>query len=674
MENKQPKSNQVTSSVFSRISAWLFSSLKNGIFGHFFTSYDRDNEKFRSIAKKRQHSGEKRTKRTIARALEKNVLVNIIPKIQGFLLRVSMRDYGIVLFTMALLTCGIFFIQDYVNIIYSPLSSLVVGIVVGVISLPMMLSKRTIASFLLDSSLTNLILFRFLGFSEDSYSEAIDEGAHSSPSISLIAGFVLAIISYFLGPLWTFALIGILFLAYQVLITPEAGVLIFILTAPFTSSLVMSIIGVYVAICYLVKCIVGRRTFKFEFLDLWMVILMAVCTLGGFISFDMPSSTKDMALTLCILTSFFVVSNLVRSKEWYRRCIVAICICCTISSLIGIIQFVLGKLEITWSGMSAFATIHDRVNSTFADPDSFALFIVACLPFLLLFVLSGKGAPARVIGLICSAIAITALILTYSKVGFIGVFALLVLMLIIFHRNTIYAVLLVVATCLVLAYALPEHAIESIKAIVALPTNTHAYRLMLFDASIEMILQRPFGVGLGDSAFSLAHGALVGGEPIANSGNTYLQLAISCGIIGLILFICAIVVFFKLCLTYCAKTQKKARRINALAGFCSVFGLLVSGFYGFIWSDKTILVVFILCASLTFAYIRIERDEASAPRMISVDVLTASIDIELEKNNSRDFIPKRKYVRTPKKKKKRSSDTESLGIKVNEIDPVIRRD
>ncbi|MBR2297184.1 MAG: hypothetical protein IKA43_07255, partial [Clostridia bacterium] len=68
------------------------------------------------------------------------------------------------------------------------------------------------------------------------------------------------------------------------------------------------------------------------------------------------------------------------------------------------------------------------------------------------------------------------------------------------------------------------------------------------------------------------------------------------------------------------------------------------------------------------------RDEASAPRMISVDVLTASIDIELEKNNSRDFVPKRKYVRTPKKKKKRSSDTESLGIKVNEIDPVIRRD
>lgn len=675
MENKQLRGSQSTSSAFSRISAWLFSSLKNGLFGHFFTSYDRDNERLKR-AGRNASSGAKRTKKTVARTLEKNVFVNIIPKIQGFLLRVSVRDYGIVLFTMALLTCALFYVQKYVPVIFAPVSTLITGIVLCVLSLPMMLSKRTIASLLLERHLTHSLLFNFLGFSDEAYSAAVDEGAHSSASISLLTGMILAIISYFITPLWVLALVGILFLAYQILITPEAGVLILILSAPFTSLAVMSGLCIYVAVCYLVKCIVGRRTFKFELLDLWFVILMLVCTFSGFVSFDMSSSTTELALTLCIMTSFFVISNLVRSKMWFKRCIIAICISCTLSSLIGIAQFVLGKLGITWNGFYAFSSIHERVNATFADADAFALFIVASLPFLLLFIFSGKNASSRVIGLICSTISITALILTYSKVGFIGAIAFLVLMLLILHRNTIYPILLVVGACMVLAYALPDQALDSLSALVSLPTNTHAYRIMLFESSVDMILKRPFGVGLGNDAFSMAHSALVGTEPIANTGNLYLQIAVSCGIVGLVLFVCAIIVFFKLCLTYCAKDRKKGHRVNALAGFCSVFGLLISGFFGFILNDKTILMVFCSCVALTFAYIKIEREETDAPSMISIDVLTASIDIELERSGTHEFVPKRKYVRTPKRKKSKGSDTETdnLRIKAHELEPIIRRD
>ena len=676
MENKQNKSSQASLSIFSKVSAWIFSRLGSGVFGGFFTSYDETNDKFKHSLKKKAGNGEKRAKRTLARTFEKNILVNIIPRLQDFLLRVSVRDYGIVLFTMALSTCAMFLAHSYWSFVQSSVLYLVTGIALALISLPMLFSKKPIADLLLNGRFFSTILFSFLGLRDSSYVSASEQKSHTSPSIALLAGLILSVVSFFIGPLWTVAAIALLFLAYQLLLTPESGIIVTLLVIPFTSSLVLAAIGLYVTACYIIKCVVGKRTFKFEYIDLWMLIMMLVVVYGGLVSFDIASSAKDMALMLCFTASFFVISNLMRSKEWYKRCIIAISISSTLSSIIGIAQSVLGRLDITWDGFYAFSEIHDKVNSAFLDPDSFALFLVSCLPFLLLFIFSGKTAALRIIGLVCSVLNVVALVLTYSKVGYIGVISMLILLLLILHRNTIYLVLIGVATAVVLNYALPEQALDALSAIVASPATTHSYRMMLFDSAIQMISARPFGSGIGQGAFEMAHSSIVGTDAISNVGNLYLQIAVSCGILGLILFISGLVVLFRLCFSYCAKTPSSMHRINALAGFCGAFGILFAGFYGYVWADKSILTVFCICIAITFSYIKIERDGYNRQRGGPIDVLSASIEIELDRSNTRDFASKRKYVRSPKGKGANDNGgADALNaIKGNELDGVFRDD
>ncbi len=676
MENKQQKT-QYRESVLSKFSGWIVSKLKSFFLGRYLTSYDTTNDAFRrGIKRLKRPNSQKRTKRTIARAMENNPLVKVVPKIQQFLLTVSVRDYGLVLFTMALISGALFFVQDYIPVLSWSLSSLITSIVIAVVALPMLFSKKSIARILFEWKLFSSILFNFLGISDEPYRYTADDEPHSSSSIALLCGLVLGAISYFLTPLGLLALITLIFLAYNVLITPEVGIVLMILSLPFSSVGVMSGLGLYVTLCYIIKCISGRRTFKFEYADLWMLIISLVVVYGGFMSYDIASSSRRMLISIFLLSMFFVISNLVRSKEWYRRCVLAFAISSTLASAIGIVQFVLGKFDIVWDKMEAFAVVHQRASSTFSDPDSFALYVIASLSFLLLFILSGKSANIRAIGAICSLINIVALVLTFSKVGFIGAIAMLIFMLLIFNRNSVYFILACFIAGTILHFALPTQMLERFFALFATPTLNDAYRAEAWASFVEVIKHHPFGIGLGDTSLSLALTQLTGKDmPIEN---LYLRFTMSCGIVGTILLVGVIIVMLRVILSYCAKTSNRLHRINAIAGFVGAFGIFASGIYSNAFEDPTIIALVAICLALTYAYIKIEREVFNALKLNhTTDYLTASIDIELDKDAAQSYVPTRKYVHSPRKrgkKKNESIDEESEieGIKSNELDPVIK--
>lgn len=672
MENKQQK-NTYTESIFSRFSAWMLLKLKTGIFGHFFTSYDSANEKFkRGIKKTRKKESKKRTKRTIARTIESNPLVKAGPKIHEFLLRVALRDYGIIIFTVALMNCALFFIQDQIPILSSSLSSLITAAVIAVFAIPMLFSGKPIASLLFKGRLCHSVLFSFLGISDDIYRDSAEEKAHSSPSIALLCGIILSVLSYFSGLLWTIGIIALIFLAYHILITPEIGIIAMLLSLPFTSVFVMGVLGLYVTFCYIIKCVIGRRVFKPELVDFWMLIALAVIIYGGFVSLDIASSAERMLLIVLLFSAFFIVSNLIRSKEWYKRCIASFCISSTIASSIAIAQFILGKLDITLDGWQAFSTIHERVCSTFPTPEGFAFYTIGCIPFLLLFIFSGKSATIKTIGVICGLINMAALTFTFSKAGYIGAIAMLALMLLVFNRNNIYLIAGVAIAVIILNNTLPAEFLNQIHSLITLPTDAHDYRLFAFSSSIDMIKEYPFGIGIGNISFSKAFAETVGVGNMQNTGNLYLQIALSCGILGLLLILCAVVVVLRLVLSYCAKTPTGSHRINALAGFGGAFGIFIAGFYSFSLDDITVISLVSIILALTFAYIKIERDRYDSLNKCRVaDFLCASIDIELDKNSGREYVPTRKYVHSPRRTKKRKEKTALDGIKSNELDPVI---
>ena len=93
MENKQHKK-----SVLDRFMAWLLMVLQNSFIGRFFTSYDKVNDKFQAKIRKKSKKGE----RKLARLIEHSGVAGFIPKIYLFLMRIPLRDYGIMMLMTAL--------------------------------------------------------------------------------------------------------------------------------------------------------------------------------------------------------------------------------------------------------------------------------------------------------------------------------------------------------------------------------------------------------------------------------------------------------------------------------------------------------------------------------------------------------------------------------------------
>ncbi len=657
LDNKQ-KLNIQRRSIFDIISEKIFSLLKNGMFGYFFTSYDEANEKYLSkIRRKKGTAQHGKTRRVASRLIERNLLVNAVPKFMELLLRLSLRDYGIMMFIMGALISVLYPLNDYILFLNVTLEMFISGIAICVSSVPMLFSSKSLSYNLYTSKLCNSLFFKFLGLNKEKMREASEKNRIAMPNLAFFIGIGLGVISYFVMPLRLVAIIGLIVLAYCVLRAPEIGVIAIILGLPFTPIVAMQICVAFVFVCYLFKCIVGKRTFKFEYFDIWVVLVLAVTFVRGTLSKDLISSLKEATLCVSLMLSYFVVTNLIRSKEWFRRCLMALVTSGLIVSIIAIIQAILGRISISVPDIGRLFTNGQSVISSFADSDALAQFLVAIIPFTLVHIISERGNTQKLIGFIMGATLLVTVGLTHSLSGVIGIVFATLLLLMIFNRNFAYLAIVVIAVCPILYFTLPTNALEQIMSTKMLEGLTISSVVETIRDGFQMFLSNPLGIGAGENVFNLTFNSSDG-----YVNNMLIQLLIEYGIVGFIAFVAFAIMLIRLTFSYCVKAKNQYRKINCCAGFCAVTGLVVSGMINYTWNDKRLYLLFWLLVAFSFAYMRIERQDEE-PKGIAKDFTSATMDVTLTGDIYHDTVPKRRYVRMPKN----SSITE-LDLEIKEFE------
>ena len=154
MENKQRKK-----SALDRFIAWLLMVLQNSFIGRFFTSYDKVNDKFQTSIRKKSKKGE----RKLARLIEHSGVASFIPKIYLFLMRIPLRDYGIMMLMTGAVVTILYPINDMILFINVTFKMFVLGASTCVCAIPLLFSSRSLADNALSSRLFKFILFDFLG-------------------------------------------------------------------------------------------------------------------------------------------------------------------------------------------------------------------------------------------------------------------------------------------------------------------------------------------------------------------------------------------------------------------------------------------------------------------------------------------------------------------------------
>lgn len=604
-------------SALSRLTDIIYFCASGSVAGGIMTSYDRCNEavskSLTAAAYGKLAPGDRiirPLKRACIKSFENSRLLRWAKaKISG-LLGCSMRYFGTFLLSFGLYSASIFAIKYYMNG-YADVADIIIGLAAAAFAVPLLMSTITLSEVICGSLILRGLLFGVIGVRRENIENVPD--AQSKTSIAFICGMVLGLATYMTSPGLVLAGVLGLVVLYTILIIPESGVLLIIFATPFMAvlpspSFLTALMVVYVSVCYFLKLIRGKRTFRFELIDSSVAVFLVLMLMGGVFTVSVSASLQYALIYGCFTVSYFLVVNLIRTVEWVHRCVAAFICSSAVVSLYGVYQNILGTASTKWQDESMFGNMGGRVISTFENPNVLAEYLIITIPFAVAVLLTRRSLLSRGGILAVCGSGAACLVFTMSRGAWLGFMIGMLVFFLIYSRKTMTAVLLGLFSIPVLPFVLPESIVKRFTSIGNLTDSSTSYRVNIWHGSIDMI--RDFfwgGIGAGKT-FTLVYPSytLAGIESAPHSHNLYLQITIELGIFGLLAFLVTVFLLAQNSFSFFSVKKKPGQafegsRLICAAGFAGIVAILAQGMTDYVWYNYRIYLIFWLVLGLTVA-------------------------------------------------------------------------
>lgn len=622
--------NSLIISFLLNLSDFIYVKISESFFGSLFTCYDSETDAVASsltsnlwneISYKSKII--KQLKLKIIQGFENSRILNFIMGKLKRMLLYSVSVYGVFLFSFGVYTGIVYFLSVYAfNLKETEFINLAFGLAVMIASIPLMLSKKQLSSALCESIIMKFVIFEVIGVRRESIEIKTANGTYTKINIAFIIGMILGLVTYFVSPLYIFAGIILLLGAYTLLMIPEFGVVVMMFAVPFLPTMVTAAITIYVALCYFLKLIRGKRTLKFEIVDFTVLIFMILMVFGGIFSVSPEDSIQPALLYVCFMIGYFLVVNLIRTNDWVKRCVVSISISSFIVAAYGVYENFFGMADTIWQDEEMFEDIRGRVVSTFDNPNVLAEYLIMTIPFMAAMFLISKRISGKLMYLVMGGFGAACLIFTWSRGAWLGLLIGIVLFLLIYNKKSILLLLFGIMSVPFLPFVLPQNIINRFLSIGSIQDTSTSYRVNIWRAVIDMINDHfSSGIGIGEGAFAMVYPeySLAGIESAPHSHNLFLQIIVEIGIFGLFIFIAAVIIYMQSNFSFYNKVQFIKRyipdRVLSAAGFCGIVSILAQGMTDYIWYNYRVFFVFWLIFGLTMAIRRsalaewIERED-----------------------------------------------------------------
>ncbi len=601
------------------IASAIYKRLSSGIFGGIFTAYDRECEKVSESASAGLWARldlDNRIwhplKQRLARCFEESMILSWVRTLSRRLLACQVRVYGLFLFSFALYGALVYVFKTFFvmrGVVEIDIGLIVTLVMMVIASVGLISARSTLASALLGSSVACFFLFKVVGLRRETL-ESVGE-SEGRFNVAFVAGLVFGAASYAISPVWLLIAIGGVIAAYLVLISPEFGALAILTLLPFAPTMVLVAAVLYTSLCLFLKVICGKRSIRLELLDRIVLIFMILMLFGGLVALS-SGSLKPMLVYVAFMLGYFLMVNLIRSREWVIRCVFGTVISCTIVSCYGIFQNFFGLAETTWQDADMFSSIKGRVVSTFENPNVLAEYLIMVLPLILAVFIVAKSLKGRVFILLCGALSCGCLIYTWSRGAWLGFMLGVIIFMLMYSKKTLAAMLFCLLGIPFLPFVLPESIIQRFTSIGDLGDSSTSYRVYIWNGVVKMLKDYLFtGIGIGNESFKLVYPAyaLSGIETAPHSHNLYLQITVELGIFGLIVFLALLFVWAQSCLTLHAD-EKRGTKLICAGLFCGILAVLVQGMTDYIWYNYRVFLMFWLMLGLSAAVRRVHRTTA----------------------------------------------------------------
>lgn len=600
-----------------RFAYFLYRMINSSLLAGVATAYERYPGKYReSMAhalickiKPRENSILK-WKMKISKNIETGALYRLYRSVARVLLGSSLRLYGFFFFAGGTVTLAIYLFKAYwLSGGFSGTVYLYTGIGMTALSLVMILEKRGVGHLIYQSKLLHFFFVKLLTFQKENM---VSDYQNTSSAMPFLFGLLFGMSTWFVSPVYLFALIFGAMAVAGVFAKPESALILAVGLLPFLPTMALSGFILLIFAAYLFKLIRGKRTLKFDTLDVSVLIFLLFIVLGGLFSVNRTESAKSAAVFFVLGLSYFIIVNLVRSRQLVQKIMRVLVFDLAVCSLIGLYQNFFAASQSKWHDSELFSEIGTRVISTFENPNVFGEYLIMTIPLLVALLLVKNKVKYKMALFAGLALSLGALVFTWSRGAWLGfLFAVLVFFLIYSRKSLV----LYCAGLLAVPFAsffLPESIMTRISSIGNMKDTSTSYRVYIWEGVVNMI--RNFfasGIGIGTGAFTSVYPeyTLAGIETAPHSHHLFLQILVEMGVFGLLVFLAVLLIYLQKQFTFVLKSRNKWDILCSSAVFCGILAVLIQGFTDYVWYNYRVYGLFWIMIAYGSAIINTGKSE-----------------------------------------------------------------
>ncbi len=368
-------------------------------------------------------------------------------------------------------------------------------------------------------------------------------------------------------------------------------------------------IGLMILFCFSIFAIniyTNNFFFKFNSIDFLLLAFLFIACISTFSSYFFKESLVGLFKYLVYFLWYLLIKGLLlnSSKKNFIGLWNVLIVIATITSSIGIYQYIIGVEPLaTWEDPTS-DSLHTRVYSTLGNPNLLAGYLIGILPISIAMQFEKKiSLLNRLLNFLSSIIILLCLIFTGSRGAYLGLFAGLGFSLIVcvnYLGNKLkkkkrvvafcglFALLIIISSAVLFLFPVVA---ERISTIFTLRENTsNSYRVNVWLSCLQMLKDNwLIGIGPGNSTFRLAYGLyMISGFDALAAYNIFLEIAIELGIVGFLIFsLIVLISFLKLHALFWNE-----KNIFALGIFISIVSLLTHGVFDTVFFRPQVFIPF----------------------------------------------------------------------------------
>ncbi|MDD6309225.1 MAG: O-antigen ligase family protein [Clostridia bacterium] len=279
-------------------------------------------------------------------------------------------------------------------------------------------------------------------------------------------------------------------------------------------------------------------------------------------------------------------------------------------SIGAMIQRILGiEQDILLTDMNLNQGMPGRAYSTLGNPNNLAEFLMLFIPFAYVWATTRKKDLTKLLGLFLVGVGVLALILTYSRSGWLA-FAIAATIFTILYKRQIFPALIVLILCCI--PLLPQTVLNRIMTIGNLKDTSSSYRVNIWSSVLRMLKGRWIqGVGLGTGSFRAIYPSysvgMTGAAP--HSHMQFLEVLIEMGILGLLSLLWYSLSLIRRATAQTLRTAPGVLRGTLCAAVASITGITTIGFAEYTWFYPRVQLAFFIIAGVAMAAIKLAQQK-----------------------------------------------------------------